>query len=151
MLNKKTKLIQKAFASLIIAVGSASVASGQKLEIHWEKPDRISKTSATLQVVVNPPLRPGSRIAAPAYANVKRLGADYVRYVPWLPYPKLGVAELEPPSDGKTSWNFSLIDPMTIDFLKATAGHPVILNFSTIPAWLLKLRSLLPIRKTPTK
>ncbi|MBV9034547.1 MAG: glycosyl hydrolase family 39, partial [Acidobacteriaceae bacterium] len=149
MLNKKTKLIQKAFASLIVAVGSASVASGQKLEIHWEKPDRISNTSATLQVVVNPPLRPGSRIAAPAYANVKRLGADYVRYVPWLPYPKLGVAELEPPSDGKTSWNFSLIDPMTIDFLKATAGHPVILNFSTIPAWLFKTPKPVTYPKDP--
>jgi hypothetical protein len=30
------------------------------------------------------------------------LGADYVPYSPWLPYPKLGVAELEPPAGGKT-------------------------------------------------
>jgi hypothetical protein len=57
---------------------------------------------------------------------------------PWLPYPKLGIAELEPPADGKTSWDFSLIDPMTIDFLDATKGHSVILNFSTIPAWMFK-------------
>jgi hypothetical protein len=61
-----------------------------------------------------------------------------VRYVPWLPYPRLAIAELEPPKDGKTSWDFSLIDPMTIDFLQATAGHPVILNFSTIPQWMYK-------------
>ena len=66
------------------------------------------------------------------------LGADYVRYVPWLPYPKLGVAEMEPPADGKTSWDFSLIDPMTEDFMNATAGHSVILNFSTIPQWMFK-------------
>jgi hypothetical protein len=65
-------------------------------------------------------------------------GADYVRYVPWLPYPKLGVAELEPPKDGKTSWDFSVIDPMTIDFLEGTKGHLVILNFSTIPQWMYK-------------
>ena len=69
-------------------------------------------------------------------ALTKDLGADYVRYVPWLPYPKLGVAELEPPAGDKTSWDFSLIDPMTIDFLNATQGHPVMLNFSTIPAWM---------------
>ena len=67
-----------------------------------------------------------------------RFGADYVRHVPWLPYPKLGVAELEPPKDGKTSWDFSVIDPMTIDFLEATKGHSPILNFTTIPPRMYK-------------
>ncbi|HEY7210035.1 MAG TPA: glycosyl hydrolase family 39 [Bryobacteraceae bacterium] len=98
----------------------------------------MSVTLPTLQVVVNPPLRPGSPIHDRVYADLAKLGADYVRYVPWLPYPKLGVAELEPPANGKTSWDFSLIDPMTLDFLRATKGHPVILNFSTIPAWMFK-------------
>jgi len=69
---------------------------------------------------------------------VKELGADYVRYVPWLPYPKLGVAELEPPTPQKTSWDFSLIDPMTKDFLAATEGHSPVMNFSTMPTWLFK-------------
>jgi len=54
------------------------------------------------------------------------------------------VAELEPPKDGKTSWDFSLIDPMTIDFLEATKGHPVILNFSTIPQWMYKTEQPVP-------
>src|SRR5205807_5927268 len=98
----------------------------------------VSKTTATLQVVVNPPLRPGSAIHDRVYSELQRSGADYVRYVPWLPYPKLGVAELQPPTKEKTSWDFSLIDPMTIDFLNATKGHPVILNFSTIPQWMFK-------------
>jgi hypothetical protein len=69
---------------------------------------------------------------------VKELGADYVRYVPWLPYPRLAVAELEPPAGQKTLWDFSVIDPMTKDFLAATAGHPTVMNFSTSPAWLYK-------------
>jgi hypothetical protein len=73
-----------------------------------------------------------------SFAAVKALGADYVRYVPWLPYPKLVVAELEPPAAGKTSWDFSLIDPMTKDFFDSTDGHTRILNFSTIPAWMFK-------------
>jgi hypothetical protein len=72
------------------------------------------------------------------YAALHDLGAENVRYVPWFPYPKLVVAELQPPTAANTSWDFSLIDPMTIDFLEATKGHPIILNFSTIPAWLFK-------------
>jgi hypothetical protein len=112
------------------------VAFAQKIEISWDKVQSVSKMAPTLQVVVNPPLRPGSPIVGRAYSEVKRLGADYVRYVPWMPYPRLGVAELQPPHDGKTFWDFSVIDPMTEDFIKATSGHSVILNFSTTPQWM---------------
>ena len=108
------------------------------LKIDWDKVTVVSKSTPTLQVVVNPPLRPGEPLGAAAYKAVKELGADYVRYVPWLPYPRLAVAELEPPTPEKTSWDFSLIDPMTKDFLAATEGHSTILNFSTMPAWLFK-------------
>ncbi len=125
--------------ALLIAVAAfATSASAQKVTINWDSVERVSKTTPTLQVVVNPPLRPGTPIHDRVYAELKNLGADYVRYVPWLPYPRLAVAELEPPATGKTSWDFSLIDPLTIDFLKATEGHSVILNFSTIPAWMFK-------------
>lgn len=109
-----------------------------KLTLHWDKVVVISQTTPTLQVVVNPPLRPGQPLAPAAYKAVKDLGADDVRYVPWLPYPKLAVAELEPPTPEKTSWDFSLIDPMTKEFFAATEGHPTVMNFSTIPAWLFK-------------
>jgi len=119
--------------------------------VHWDKVQRVSKTTATLQVVVNPPLRPGSKIHDRVYTDLRALGADYVRYVPWLPYPKLAVAELEPPAAGKTSWDFSLIDPMTIDFLNATAPHPVILNFSTIPQWMFKTPKPVPYPTDPDK
>jgi len=106
--------------------------------VNWDKVARVSQTTPTLQVVVNPPLRRGTLIHDNAFKSLHDLQADYVRYVPWLPYPKLGVAELEPPANGKTSWDFSMIDPMTIDFLEATKGHSVILNFSTIPQWMAK-------------
>jgi hypothetical protein len=111
---------------------------GPELAIHWDNATIVSKTTPTLQVVVNPPLRPGNPLSVASYKAIKELGADYVRYVPWMPYPRLAVAELEPPTPQKTSWDFSLIDPMTKDFLDATAGHPTILNFSTIPTWLFK-------------
>jgi hypothetical protein len=98
----------------------------------------VSKSVPTLQVVVNPPLRKKSAIHDEVFTALKNLGADYTRYVPWLPYPKLGVAELDPPTAEKTSWDFSFIDPMTIDFLESTKDHPVIINFSTIPQWMYK-------------
>ena len=83
-------------------------------------------------------LRPRSPIHDGSFAALKGLGANYVRYVPWEPYPRLAVAELEPPTKTSTSWDFSLIDPMTKDFLGATSGHSTMINFSTIPTWLFK-------------
>jgi hypothetical protein len=132
--------------TLVLLAGMACVVSSAALQveqapapaIHWDQPTVVSRTTPTLQVVVNPPLRPGEALGAASYKALKELGADYVRYVPWLPYPRLGVAELEPPTPEKTSWNFSLIDPMMKDFMAATAGHPTVVNFSTSPAWLYK-------------
>jgi hypothetical protein len=107
-----------------------------RITVDWSKLDSQLKTTPTLQVVVNPKLRRGSPLHDPAFMALRNLAADYVRFVPWVPFPKLAVAELEPPRDAKTSWDFSLIDPLVLDFLEATKGHPVILNFSTQPAWM---------------
>ena len=104
--------------------------------VSWESVIRVSNTTPSLQVVVNPPLARGSKIHDRVLRALRDLQPDYARYVPWLPYPKLAVAELEPPHDGKTSWDFTLIDPLTVDFLEATKGHPAVLNFSTTPQWM---------------
>jgi hypothetical protein len=121
------------------------------LIVHWDTVTNESRTTPTLQVVVNPPLRRGTPVHDNAFQALRDLGADYVRYVPWLPYPRLGVSELEPPKDGKTSWDFSLIDPMTIDFLEATKGHSVVLNFSTIPQWMYKTDKPVTYPEDPNK
>jgi hypothetical protein len=128
---------------LIAVAGSASVAGAQekkqeKVDIDWDKVVIVSKSTPTLQVVTNPMLNPGSPIHDGSFSALKALGADYVRYVPWLPYPKIAVAELEPPTKEKTSWDFKYIDPVTKDLLAATEGHSTIMNFSTIPAWMFK-------------
>jgi len=143
MTQDKSKYVPAALILLVVlaCVFHSASSEGQQpiqLNVDWDKVMVVSKTTPTLQIVVNPPLRPGQPLGAASYKALKELGADFVRYVPWLPYPKLAVAELEPPTAQKTSWDFSLIDPMTIDFLAATEGHSVILNFSTIPAWLFK-------------
>jgi hypothetical protein len=136
---------EPAFLSLLVAgavlLGADAVLPAQQalqMTVHWDKITAASKSTPTLQVVVNPPLRPGEPLGIASYQAVKDLGADYVRYVPWLPYPRLAVAELEPPTAQKTSWDFSVIDPMTKDFLAATDGHSTVMNFSTMPAWLFK-------------
>lgn len=140
---KRTRWINAGFAlpvallTLMFSGGALSAQEGA-VTIHWDKVTVVSKSTPTLQVVVNPPLRPGQPLSVASYKAVKDLGADYVRYVPWLPYPRLAVAELEPPTAQKTSWDFSLIDPMTKDFLAATDGHSTVMNFSTIPNWLFK-------------
>ncbi len=131
-------MIRNASVLLFLSLGIAGIGLAQKVDVHWDDATRMLRTTATLQVVVNPPLRRGSKIHDRVFSDLRTLGAEYVRYVPWLPYPRLGVAELDPPTNGKTSWDFSLIDPMTVDFLNATKGHKVILNFSTIPAWMFK-------------
>lgn len=110
----------------------------QKLKIDWSKTVISSRTTLSLQVVVNPQLLRGAKLHDGSFAALKMLGADYVRYVPWLPYPRQAVAELEPPNKNGTTWDFQYIDPTLDDFMNATEGHSVILNFSTIPAWMFK-------------
>ena len=132
-------------------VSKPGPAEKAKVTVNWDKVVAVSKATPTLQVVVNPPLRRGSQIHDRVFQALRELGADYVRYVPWLPYPKLGVAELEPPADGKTSWDFSLIDPMMEDFMNAQGGHSVVINFSTIPQWMFKTEKPVPYPADPNQ
>jgi hypothetical protein len=130
-----------ALTLLLFAVRALAQSTPEKpvqITVQWDNPEAPLRTTPTLQVVVMPPLERGSPIHDASFAAVKELGADYVRYVPWFPYPRFAVAELAAPQGGKTSWDFSKIDPMTLDFLHATEGHSPILNFSTIPVWFYK-------------
>jgi len=120
------------------AAGGQETAKTDAVTVDWTKVVQVSQSTPTLQVVVNPQLLRGAKLHDSSFAALHMLGADYVRYVPWLPYPRQAVAELSAPDNGKTSWDFSHIDPTLDDFMKATEGHSVIMNFSTIPAWMYK-------------
>ncbi len=124
--------------SLAASLASAQAPAPAKVEIDWNKTILVSKSTPTLQVVTNPMLNPGAPIHDGSFAALKALGADYVRYVPWLPYPKIAVVELDAPTKEKASWDFTYADPVTKDFLAATEGHSTIMNFSTIPSWMFK-------------
>jgi hypothetical protein len=140
--QKNSGNIRAAVTLAVVALVAGTLAKAQapqpeSVKVDWNKTTK-SKSTPTLQVVVNPMLLRGAKLHDGSFAALHELGADYVRYVPWLPYPRQAVAELNPPADGKTSWDFSHIDPTLDDFMKSTAGHSVILNFSTIPAWMFK-------------
>jgi len=108
------------------------------VSVDWANTYMQSKTTPTLQVVVNPMLLRNSPIHEGSFNALKNIKANYVRFVPWFPYPHMAVAELKPPTNTETFWDFSHIDPIVEDLMNATSGHSVVINFSTIPAWMFK-------------
>jgi hypothetical protein len=112
-----------------------------RLDVQWHAPPTTSRLHGSLQM--GPGFGFGDWKLAqekPRYAEglaaLRDLGADLVRYQGWKNRPDLVVAEPQPPSDGKTSWDFSRIDPPFFEFLDANGGRPFIMNFSTPPAWI---------------
>jgi hypothetical protein len=125
------------FAAAVLIGGSVDAQTDTcKITVNWHNTLTVSKTTATLQLVENPMVRPGSPIHTNTFTALKDLGADFVRYVPWFPYPKMAVAELQPPTSSKTFWDFTYLDSTMQALMEATKGHSTVINFSTTPAWL---------------
>ena len=89
----------------ISPVASAQVGKPVKVSVDWTKTLTVSRTTPTLMVQVHPLLRRGSAIHETAFNAIKGLGAHYVRYHGQSFWPRLVVAELEPPTEQKTSWD----------------------------------------------
>ena len=132
------------FNSMLYAQNKVNTVS-----INWDKLITISKTTPTLQVVENPMVRKNSPIHEGTFNALKELEADYVRYVPWFPYPKMAVAELKEPTKTKTFWDFTLLDSTMQAIMEATKGHSVVINFSTTPAWMWKTDSVVTYPDDP--
>lgn len=124
----------------LLLIGSVKCLFAQevKVDIHWNKTIGVSRTTPTLQIVVNPLLMRSASVHDSIFSSFKALKADYVRFVPWFPYPHMAVVEQRRPTESKTYWDFTSIDPMVEDFMKSTESHSVMLNFSTIPNWMFK-------------
>jgi len=119
------------------------------LAVDWNNVTGLSKTTATLQVVENPMVRPSSPIHINTFKALKELGANYVRFVPWFPYPKMAVAELKRPTKDSTFWDFTYPDSTMEAIMNATKGHSVVINFSTTPSWLWKINYDMPYPQDP--
>src|ERR1035437_7290742 len=81
------------------STGDSAEQAPQTVAVHWDTVVGTSRANATLQAVVTPLMARDSRLHDQVWGALKDLHANYVRYVPWLPYPKLAVAELQPPAN----------------------------------------------------
>ena len=112
--------------------------------VDWTAPIGVLATEPSLQVVAHGLLMRDSPFHDKLFGLLRDLGARLVRYVPWLPTPLLGVAELEPPTAASTSWDFTRLDEQFLDTWDAVqqplgggnVGDAMIPNFSTPPTWL---------------
>ncbi|WP_280460310.1 hypothetical protein [Nocardia carnea] len=106
--------------------------------VDWSTLTATSRTTLTTHLWTAPPLQRSSPIHDKAFEALRALGVDYARFLPWWSSPRLSVPELDPPRDGKTSWDFGRLDEFVDDFLEATSGRPVVANFATIPTWMFE-------------
>src|ERR1700690_2130458 len=66
--------MKKRWLLFFLAVPALGQAQKDSLVVDWGQTQLISKSVATLQVVVNPPLRRGSSIHDPSFAALAALG-----------------------------------------------------------------------------
>lgn len=148
-MKSQTLVLFAVILPLALASSLQAQSDPTQVRIEWDKVIRESKTTATFQIVMNPLLRPGSRFHDSTFRAIKELGCDRARFATWYPYPRLAVAELEPPRDGKTSWDFSEIGPIVTDFLEATEGHGHVLSLNTTPQWMFETPRPVPYPHDP--
>lgn len=119
------------------------------VSVDWNHPGSLVKTTLTIQECPEPPIMPGHSLHSTAMAHLRELKADMARIQFWHPYPRLGVPELSAPEGGRTFWDFSLADQALLDFYGAAEGRPVMVNFSTVPDWMIKTAAPVPVPDDP--
>jgi len=119
----------------------------------WDNKNRgiTVNTASTIEVDIMPFLaRVSEGGPFKAYQkSLQELGAEFVRFAPWYPYPLVAVTELYPPdctaSKPSTNWNSTLFDGIMKDFMEAVCGpdavkgkclRSVAQQLSTMPSWL---------------
>merc|ERR1712166_485702 len=143
----------RAVATLVLS--SLYLASCQNasvtVSVDWTKVLTRTSTAATIEVDVMPFLGRtnfGGSFNA-YYEAMTNLGAEYVRYAPWFPNPRVVVTELTPhkctASEPSTNWNSTLFDEIVRDFMAAVCGPnaaagecklSVVQQLSTMPSWM---------------
>ncbi|HXX21604.1 MAG TPA: glycosyl hydrolase family 39 [Terriglobia bacterium] len=143
--------IAAGFLMCVVAASALPQDAPAKLSVDWTKVTALSKTTVSIQDCPEPPLWRGSPAHDGIYKALLDLHADYPRLQPWFTYPRVTVAELKPAENGKTYWDFSLMDQMAEDFIIATGDHPVVFDFGTLPEWMFKTKSPVAYAEDPNQ
>lgn len=140
---------------LMIFAASPALRAQDKpitIQAHWDKVVRVSKTAPSVMVGTGPGLWRGAPTHDAILQSIKDLGADDVRFAGGgYVLPHYGVAELAPPTATSTLWDFSYADPMIEDIMSAVKGHPIVLNFTSIPEWMFKQTESIHYPTDPTQ
>eukprot|EP01062_Namystynia_karyoxenos_P000520 TRINITY_DN10188_c0_g1_i1.p1 TRINITY_DN10188_c0_g1~~TRINITY_DN10188_c0_g1_i1.p1 ORF type:complete len:646 (+),score=94.18 TRINITY_DN10188_c0_g1_i1:65-2002(+) len=146
-------MLQLRLAAAVTAlVAGLAGAADVTVAPRWSAPLRNVTTAATVEVD-HMPFLSRTNEGGPywAYASaLRQLGAAYVRFAPWYPYPRVAIAEMTPAncSGAGSSWNSSLLDVVVADFMEAVCGpdaakgacvegRSVVPQLSTIPDYML--------------
>jgi len=108
------------------------------VKVDWKKVTGESKSTAHAASGLNPPLRRGSAIHDRVFEELRKLGADYVRYVlgcltrswRWRSSNRPETVKRFGISRSSTRW--------TVDSWKPPRATRLFSNFSTIPQWMFK-------------
>ena len=130
---------------------TAADTGAATVTIDWSHERLKTRTAATIEVDVMPFLGQ-TTFGGPFDAYHKamaELDAEYVRFAPWTPNPRVTVPELTAPdcnaSSPATNWNSTLLDGVMADFFSAVCGEgaaqgacrrSVIMQLSTMPSWM---------------
>ncbi len=107
-----------------------------ELSPDWTKVVGTTRTQIAIQDCPEPPLYRGQATHDKVYQALRDFKAHYSRLQPWYPYPKTAVVELKPPDKSGTYWDFTTMDELVEDFMKAADGQPVVFQPGTVPSWM---------------
>src|SRR5579862_8563463 len=125
----------------VAILGADNSRASVKISVDWQQPGLISKTTASTFVLGGTPvIRQTYAIREGVFSALQELDTRYVRYMQIGTYPRLAVAELEPPTTKGTSWDFYLLDPELVHFLDLTKGREPLIDVAEIPAWMFQTR-----------
>lgn len=114
------------------------------------RPLRPLVTVPTCQVVSDPQLMSESPLSAQLWRQLGDLQAEFVRFVPWAPYPSSGCPELTPPANGTCFWEPARMDNLLLQFMQATAqAQHVVFNPSIVPRYFFIDHDTSPLPASP--
>lgn len=154
-MNLRERILNSFLLLLTLCLAAPCVVAADqpiKVQVRWDRVLSVSRTEPTLLFGSSPMTVRGAPLHDAILQRVKDLGANDVRYTgTGYLFPHMGIAELQPPTAMKTYWDFSQIDPLVEDAMGALKGHPVVLNFTTIPEWMFKTAKPVAYPADPNK